>query len=52
VLQTPSFKAMTYSSGPCHAVLTVPNDALVGGSSTICNDLEKNASHICAITPK
>jgi hypothetical protein len=32
--------------------LTVPNDALLGGSSTICNDLGKSASHICAITLK
>jgi len=33
-------------------VLIVPNDALLGGSSTIWNDLEKNASHICAIILK
>jgi hypothetical protein len=26
--------------------------ALLGGSDTICNDLRKSASHICAITPK
>jgi len=31
----------------------VPHDlALLGGSDTICDDLGKTASHICAITPK
>jgi len=31
----------------------VPHDmALLGGSDTICNDPEKSANHICAITLK
>jgi len=49
---TPHLKPLTSSSGLRHAVLTVPHDALLDGSNTICNDIEKIASHICAITKK
>jgi hypothetical protein len=50
VLQTPPFKPLT-SLTSC-SVLMPYDRALLGGSDTICNDPEKNASHICAITPK
>jgi len=33
-------------------VLIVPHGVLIGGFDTIYNDLGKNASHICTITPK
>jgi hypothetical protein len=52
ILQTLPLKLLTSSSEPRHVVLEHGMTWRIGGFDTIYNDQEKNASQICAITPK